>query len=403
MIARLGRGGRIASWVIFATILLDFMGFTILIPVLPTVLGELGADAVDIGVILALYVIAMVVFLPFWGWVSDRLGRRPVLLACLLGTAASFALMAVATSLEVFYVARILGGFFGASVGTAQAYITDITSDEQRAGGIGMIGAAGATGSLFGPAIGGLLLNVDPALPFYVPVAIALAAFAGALVFLPESRPPKIESTGWKGLARTFIPTPVLLFFVSEDNRTRLYLYLFLHVFAAFAALEGMFPLYASERFGWDEIEVGLFLSLVAMVFALTQVILVARLTPLVGEVALSALGLGFLAVGLLGIGETDAVALMVIAAIATSIGAGLWFPTFTSLFSKGCGSADQAGEYMARSVAMSQAGRGLGIILGGLAHKYLFVGAEFVLGGVGAFAALAILLAGLPMLVKRR
>ncbi len=155
MIARLGRGGRIASWVIFATILLDFMGFTILIPVLPTVLGELGADAVDIGVILALYVIAMVVFLPFWGWVSDRLGRRPVLLACLLGTAASFALMAVATSLEVFYVARILGGFFGASVGTAQAYITDITSDEQRAGGIGMIGAAGATGSLFGPAIGG--------------------------------------------------------------------------------------------------------------------------------------------------------------------------------------------------------------------------------------------------------
>ena len=394
---------RIASWVIFATILLDFMGFSILIPVLPTVLGDLGADAVDIGVILALYVIAMVVFLPFWGWVSDRVGRRPVLLACLLGTAASFALMAVASSLAVFYVARILAGFFGASVGTAQAYMTDITSEEERASGIGLIGAAGATGALFGPALGGLLLNVDPALPFYLPVAVALFAFVGALLFLPESRPATIEASGWKGLAKTFVPTPVLVFFASHDNRTRLYLYLFLHVFAAFAALEGMFPLYAAARFEWAEVEVGLFLSAVAVVFALTQLVLVARLTPLLGEVALSAIGLGFCAVGLLGLGQTHSVALMVPAALAAAIGTGLWFPTFTSLFSKSCGSAEEAGEYMARSVAMSQTGRGLGIIVGGLAHKHLYVGAEFVLGGVGVLAALAILIFGLPMLLPRR
>ncbi len=403
MIAGSGGRGRIASWVIFATILLDFMGFSILIPVLPTVLIDLGADAVDVGVVLALYVIAMVMFLPFWGWVSDRIGRRPVLLACLLGTAASFALMAVAQTLAVFYLARVLAGFFGASVGTAQAYITDITSEDERAGGIGMIGAASATGALFGPALGGLLLKVDPALPFYLPVAIALIAFAAALLFLPESRAARPETNDWKGLARTFVPTPILVFFTSHDNRTRLYLYLFLHVFAAFAVLEGMFPLYAAERFDWAEVEVGLFLSLIAISFALTQLVLVARLSRAVGEVTLSAIGLGLCSLGLLGLGETHTVWVMVLAAIVTAVGTGLWFPTFTSLFSKACGSADEAGEYMARSVAMSQTGRGLGIILGGLAHQHIAPGAEFTLGGVGVAVALAILLAGLPMLAPRR
>ena len=388
---------------IFATILLDFMGFSILIPVLPTVLVDLGADAVDVAVVLALYVIAMVVFLPFWGWVSDRIGRRPVLLACLLGTAASFAVMAVAQTLATFYVARVLAGFFGASVGTAQAYITDITSEDERAGGIGMIGAASAMGALFGPALGGLLLNVDPALPFYVPVAIALIAFAAALFFLPESRAASPEMNGWKGLARTFVPTPLLVFFASHDNRTRLYLYLFLHVFAAFAALEGMFPLYAAARFEWAEVEVGLFLSLIAISFALTQLVLVARLSQLIGEVGLSAIGLGLCSLGLLGLGETHTVWVMVAAAIVTAVGTGLWFPTFTSMFSKACGSADEAGEYMARSVAMSQTGRGLGIIVGGLAHQHIAPGAEFTLGGIGVALALAILLAGLPMLAPKR
>ena len=400
--AKRGRG-KIASGVIFATIMLDFMGFTILIPVLPSVLSDLGADAVDIGVVLALYVIAMVVFLPFWGWVSDRIGRRPVLLACLLGTAASFAVMAVASTLAVFYVARILAGFFGASVGTAQAYMTDITTDEERAGGIGMIGAASATGALFGPAIGGLLLNVDASLPFYLPVAIALAAFAGALGFLPESRPATLEASGLSGLARTFIPTPVMVFFSSHDNRTRLYLYLFLHVFAAFATLEGMFPLYAAERFDWSVIEVGLFLSFIAIAFAFTQLVLVARMTPLLGEVSLSIMGLALCGVGRLVMGQTHQGPIMIAAAIATAVGTGLWFPTFTSLFSKSCGRADEAGEFMARSVAMSQTGRGLGIIMGGLAHKHVEAGAEFILGGVGALVALAILLAGLPILLPRR
>jgi MFS family permease len=389
--------------VIFATILLDFMGFSILIPVLPVVLQDMGADAIDIGVILALYVIAMVVFLPFWGWISDRVGRRPVLLACLLGTAASFALMAVATNLTVFYWARILAGFFGASVGTAQAYIIDITSEEERAKGIGLIGAASAGGVIFGPAVGGALLGVDPALPFYLPVVLALLAFAGAALFLPESRAPQPEPTGLRGLAKTLIPTPLVFLFSSDGNRTRLYLYLFLHIFASFAVLEGMFPLYAEKRFEWQGWEIGLFISGVAIVVGLTQLLLVPRLASLFGEGSISIVGLAMAGVGLLGLGQAQSANLMMLSASAVAVGNGLWFPTFTSSFSKTCGGPNDQGETMARSVAMAQTGRGLGIIFGGLAQQRMGVGWEFTLAGVGLFAALIILVAGLPLLLPKR
>ena len=388
---------------IFATILLDFMGFSILIPVLPIVLGDMGADAVDVGVVLALYVIAMVLFLPLWGWISDRIGRRPVLLACLLGTAASFALMAVSESLLLFYVARVLGGFFGASVGTAQAYMIDITSDEERAGGIGLIGAATATGVIFGPALGGALLSVDRVLPFIAPVLLALIAFLGAALFLPESRAPRSDATGLRGFAKTLIPTPILLFFISHDAGTRLYLYLFLHAFAAFATLEGMFPLYADARFSWGAGEVGILLSYVGVLIALTQLRLVGPLTRMIGELWLSTIGLAIAGAGLVAVGQTHSLTLMLTGVTAIALGNGLWFPTFTSLFTKACGTPEEAGEYIARSVAMSQTGRGLGIILGGLAHQHLGVGWEFSLAGLGIFVALAILLAGQPLLVPRR
>ena len=136
------RSPRLVSAILFSIILIDFIGFSILIPVLPLYAQELGASPTEVGLMLALYSLGLVVFLPVWGWISDHIGRRPVLLVCLLGTAASFALLAVAETITAIYVARALGGFFGASIGTAQAYMTDITDEENRTRGMGLIGAA---------------------------------------------------------------------------------------------------------------------------------------------------------------------------------------------------------------------------------------------------------------------
>lgn len=403
MIRRPKRGGRIAVWVIFATIFLDFVGFSILIPVLPRHLGAdgLGGTSVDVGLILALYMFAMVLFLPVWGWISDRVGRTPVLVTCLVGTGLSFALMAEAASLGPFYVARVLQGFFGASVGTAQAYVTDITSDEERAGGIGVIGAASALGGVFGPALGGALYNVDPELVFLAPALVALIAAAGAVLFLPESRTTDFEKTGWRGLARSLVPTPVLVLFTG-DVRSRVYLYLFFHVYASFAALEGMFPLFAGERLAWGVQEVGLFLSYVLVVIVATQLALVSRLSQAFGEVGLACVGLAIAGAGLLLLGQASSLLPLVLAGTGGAVGFGLWFPTFTSLFSK-CAGEEDVGEYMARSVAMTSTGRGLGIYLGGIAVSYIGVGAPFMLGGIGLMVALGIILLGLPALVPRR
>ncbi len=404
MVSDSGRPGRLALGVLFATILLDFVGFSILIPVLPIHLEGLGADAVDIGLVLALYVIAMVIFLPFWGWISDRVGRRPVLLICLLGTSASVAMMTFDSELWVFYVARALSGFFGASVGTAQAYVIDITPAEERTRGLGLVSAAGAMGLVFGPALGGLLAEWGRLAPFYGPAVLAFAAFLGAALFLPESRsavsPPPIRVLD---LIRSLVPTPILIFFKVHDNRTRAYLYIFFHVFAAFAVLEGMFPLFAKSRFGWLQWETGLYLSFVAVVTVATQAVLIGWLARLAGDGPLVVIGLGAAAVGMAGISLAPSVPLLYVAGFFVAGGMGVVLPTFTSLFSKNCGTAEEAGGYLAHSQAMVQTGRGLGVIWGGLAFKYLTLGAPFLLGAAGLVGALVLVAIGLPRYLKRR
>lgn len=133
---------RSALAVVFTTILIDFVGFSVLIPVLPIYAARLGARPFEVGLILSVYALAQLLFLPAWGWVSDRFGRRPVILVSLFGTALSFVVLALANSVEAIYAARILGGFFAASIGTAQAIVMDLTPPADRAWGMGLLGAA---------------------------------------------------------------------------------------------------------------------------------------------------------------------------------------------------------------------------------------------------------------------
>ncbi len=380
------------------------MGFSILIPVLPHHLEQLGADPVHVGIVLALYIIAMVLFLPLWGWISDRIGRRPVLLICLVGTASSFLLMAPARSLAVFYLARVLQGFFGASVGTAQAYVTDVTTGEERAWGIGLIGAAAGLGMVFGPAVGGALYQASPWLPFAAPALLAGVAFVGAALFLPESRS---EGDGGRlerrGLLRVLVPAPIATFFRVHDTRTRIYLYLFFHVFASFSALEAMFPVFASERFGWTVWEIGLFLSYIGVVMVVTQGLLIRPLTRLATETSWVIVGLAATGTCMIGVALARSVLALVLFGTGVALGYGLAYPAFTSLFTKACARMHEVGEHLAHSNAMSQTGRGVGFIGGGLAAHYAGVSAPFLFGGLGVLAGLAIFLIGIPGLVAPR
>ncbi len=396
------RSPRLVSGILFSIILIDFIGFSILIPVLPLYAQELGASPTQVGLMLALYSLGLVVFLPVWGWISDRIGRRPVLLVCLLGTAASFALLAIAETIAAIYVARALGGFFGASIGTAQAYMTDITDDENRTRGMGLIGAAFGLGFVLGNLLGGTLHSLAPGLPFYTTAALALAAFLIASFALPESRGSLDAPMSLRRLGRALIPIPILVVVTAHSNRTRLYLYLFFHIFLAYSALEAMFAIYASTAFGWTEWDIGFFLAYLGIIIGATQGLLIGRLNARFGEVPLVIAGIGMTGVGMLALPLTGPGIPLLVVGGALAVGNGLSLPAFTSLFTKTC-SGEETGETLGQSQAMAQTGRSIGALAAGWISTNLGAGAPFFLGGLGMLAGLAIFVGAIRLLVPSR
>ena len=396
------RGGPIAVGVILLTVLIDFMGYLILLPVLPEYLTSLGADPADQGLIVALYMFALVVALPIWGWVADRMGRRPVLVLCLLGTAGSFALMGLAKSLGAFLVARALQGLFGASIGTAQAYLSDVTHESQRARAYGLFGAVASAGMLLGPAAGHVLYSLDGALGvpliFVAPAALALVGFAAAALFLPESRTGDPRRASWVDLLRSAVPAPLLILVGVHKPRILIYLYLFFHSFMSFGAVEAMFPNFASAELGWGSGAIAAYFAFIGVVAGVTQGGLVAPLTRIAGE--LSTVILGFLAAGLamIGLGMARGVPGLFVSGFGLAFGFGIVFPIMTSLFSKVCG-ADETGAYHAHSQAMLNLGRGVGGVVGGLAAYHLGDPAPLVIAGLSLLGGFVLLILLAPML----
>ncbi len=384
---------RLAIGVLFATILIDFLGYSILIPVLPHFVGTLGVDAFGIGVITALYALGLVLFLPLWGWVSDHVGRRPVLLVSLLGTAVSFVLLAAAESLTMVLVARFLGGFFGASIGTAQAAMTDLTDDESRAQGMGVIGAASGIGLVLGTALGGVLGGIGPNVPFYATAAVAALNFLLAVVALPESKGPVPVSSGVRGFLRALVPAPLWVVASVRGGNERLYLYLFLHIFFAFSAIEAMFPLFAAARFGWGELQTGLFMAAIAVVLGGSQGLIVGPLSRVWSEATMTAVGFGVTGVSIAALAVSPSIPILCVSAVGVALGAGIAFPAFTSLFSKRCG-AHETGAAMSRSQAMIHTGRALGALCWGYVFASSGPGMPFVLAGLALMVALGIFLA---------
>src|SRR6266700_4625262 len=170
------------------TIFIDFTGFGLVIPLLPFWAEHLGANAVGVGLILTIYALAQFIFPPILGSLSDRYGRRPVIIASLLVEALSLAFTALASTLPLLFIARFISGIGSSNIGSAQAVVSDVTPAEGRARGMGLIGAAIGLGFVVGPALGGVLAPLGTAVPFWAAMLVALANALLVLRFLPETR-----------------------------------------------------------------------------------------------------------------------------------------------------------------------------------------------------------------------
>jgi multidrug resistance protein len=231
--------------VLFVTVFIDLIGFGIVLPLLPFYAEHFGANALLVGLLSTCFSLMQLLFAPVWGRLSDRVGRRPVILAGLLGSSISYFTFALAQSLPILFLSRILAGIAGANISTAQAYIADSTQPENRAKGMGLIGAAYGLGFTVGPAIGGILSQYGYAVPAFFASALALGNFAAAWWLLPESRNPSQQirqsesGLNWQrlktGLQHPELGIFLLLFFISTF---------------AFANLEATFALMTSRRFG---------------------------------------------------------------------------------------------------------------------------------------------------------
>ncbi len=286
---------RAALAFIFITVLLDILAFGMIIPVLPHLIasflgGNLARAAIVHGLFASCFMVMQFIFSPVQGALSDRYGRRPVILLSNLGLGLDFILMAVAHTLPLLFIGRVLSGITSASFSTANAYIADVTPPEKRAAAFGKLGMAFGIGFVLAPAIGGVLGHMSERLPFWIAAGLSLCNFCYGLFVLPESLPvEKRTSYSW----RRANPVASLRFLGHHPEIFALAGVIFL-MQLAHIVYPSTFVLYADYRFGWGTDKVGYTLAAVGVLSAIVQGGLIGRIIRAYGERRTLLLGLAF-------------------------------------------------------------------------------------------------------------
>lgn len=286
---------------ILITILLDVIGIGIIIPVIPKLLEELIqsdiTEAAKIGGWLAFaYAFTQFLFAPIVGNLSDKYGRRPILLVSLFAFGLDYLLLAIAPTIALVFVGRIIAGITGASISTATAYIADVSTPENRAKNFGMIGAAFGVGFIIGPVIGGLLGQYGSRIPFYAAAVLCFVNFLYGYFVLPESLPKeKRRAFDWK----TANPAGAILRLKKYPQILGLTMAVFF-MYLASHAINGNWSFYTMYRFNWDERMVGISLGVIGLIVAIVQGGLIRWINPILGNSKSILIGLTLNCIGLL-------------------------------------------------------------------------------------------------------
>lgn len=366
--------------IIFLTIFIDLLGFGMILPLLPIWAEEFTTNSYLIISLGSAFSLAQFIFAPLWGRLSDRIGRRPIILASLLGGGFAYLSMAFASTLWMLYVARLLQGMFTAGgLGAAPAMVADVTSPEERSRGMGLIGAAFGLGFVFGPAMGGLLNNVHSSLPFVVAAVLCWVNFVWAAIKLPETYRPG----GATSEARVF-DIPRLRQAFRHPQLAFLLAMLFVNTFA-FSNLEQTFTLFVQGHFRLDGRSAAsltaYILTYVGVVAVVVQGGLIRPLTSRFGDAPVLVAGLLLTGMGMILTPLPTTLAGLLMASTLVSLGWGLVNPTTSSLISRASAS-DSQGGMLGLSQGLASLGRIIGPQWGGWTFKTLGIAWPYWTGG---------------------
>ncbi|GAX89872.1 MFS transporter [Effusibacillus lacus] len=336
------------------------LGFGIIIPVLPYYAKSFGADSLELGYLMAVYSVMNFIFAPIWGGISDRIGRKPVLMIGLAGFAASYFLFGMATELWQLFATRIMAGVLSAAaLPTVMAYVADVTTEETRARGMGMIGAAAGLGFIFGPAIGGTFSRFGDSVPFFIAGALVVANFIFAAFVLRESMSAeqRMENRAKKESSWAAFKAPLSYLFMMQFVVT-----------LSLAGLEATFAFYSLDTFGADEFDMAMIFMIMGIAGAIVQGGLIGRLTKWLGEPGVIQLGLVTSIIGFLLITQVNSFTTAAIYLTIFGMGNGMIRPAVSALISKKT-SAGQ-GSSMGLLGSMDSLGRIAGPVVGGSLYK---------------------------------
>lgn len=356
---------RSPLFVIFVTVFIDLVGFGIVIPVLPFYLESerFRATPLALGFLFSAYSVMQLIFSPILGRLSDKHGRRPVLLLSIIGTGIGFMIMGAATTLAMLFVGRILDGITGGNISTAQAYVADVTTPEDRARGMGLFGAAFGLGFIFGPAIGGVLSQFGIGVPFYFAGGLAFANAILIYFFLPETVTPDHP-------ARAFVTRSWRNTFRALANPQLSYvLVIYFLLIVAFSIMTTTFALFTQHRYDYDALHNGYLFAYIGIISAVVQGVLIAKLVKRFREPRLVIAGALILTAALFvlptfGPARGGTAGLLLLLA-AFSIGNSFATPSLTSLASKSVGAGEQGGV-MGVTQSMASLARVVGPLLAG-------------------------------------
>ncbi len=351
--------------VILTTVFIDLVGFGIVIPVLPFYAEGTTFNATPrtVGLLFASYSIMQLIFSPILGGLSDKYGRRPVLLISIIGTGIGFLVLGFAQSLSMLFVGRILDGITGGNISTAQAYIADITTKENRASGMGLIGAAFGVGFVFGPAIGGILSRWGIQVPFLFAAGLC---FANAILLyfrLPETVTSQRPATNRAARGRGFGQ----LFQSLKQPRLAFVLTIYFLFVVSFSIMTTSFSLYTMFRFGYDAQHTGYLFAYVGIIAVIIQGGLIGRLVKRFGELPLIIVGALCFAISLFAVPFVGPAAgglgALLVGGGVFSMGNSLATPALTSLASKSAG-AEEQGTILGVTQSVASMARAIGPFL---------------------------------------